>query len=297
MAMGMTRRTFLLGTGGALVLSLGLLKCKKTGAPADRPAVPYAERVPDVRYRDFEDVYRNQWKWDSVAKGTHFVNCWYQRGCNWNVYVKDGLVWREEQSGTYEQIDPKIPDYNPRGCQKGACYSERMYDESRLRHPLKRVGERGAGQWKRVSWDEALNDIADKTIDAMISGDGPGSVIWDQGTAQTNGGAGVAMMRTSLVLDTPVLDVNTEIGDHRPGAAVTLGKMVYNCGSDSFRGLDRNERIQKAMVEALPKCATHNGASRAFSSVHTGTIGSFRDSMIQAGTAMRSRIGATLARA
>ncbi len=234
MAMVMTRRTFLLGTGGALVLSLGLLKCKKTGAPADRPAVPYAERVPDVRYRDFEDVYRNQWKWDSVAKGTHFVNCWYQRGCNWNVYVKDGLVWREEQSGTYEQIDPKIPDYNPRGCQKGACYSERMYDESRLRHPLKRVGERSAGQWKRVSWDEALNDIADKTIDAMISGDGPGSVIWDQGTAQTNGGAGVAMMRTSLVLDTPVLDVNTEIGDHRPGAAVTLGKMVFCSSSDDL---------------------------------------------------------------
>jgi DMSO reductase family type II enzyme molybdopterin subunit len=234
MAAMMTRRAFLLGTGGVLALSLVLLKCKKTGVPTDRAAVPHPERVPDVRYRGFEDVYRNRWQWDSVAKGTHFVNCWYQRGCNWNVYVKDGLVWREEQSGTYEQIDPKIPDYNPRGCQKGACYSERMYDESRLRHPLKRVGERGAGQWKRVSWDEALNDIADKVIDAMISSDGPGSVIWDQGTAQTNGGAGVAMMRTSLVLDTPVLDVNTEIGDHRPGAAVTMGKMVFCSSSDDL---------------------------------------------------------------
>ena len=83
--MVMTRRAFLLGTGGALALSLVLLKCKKTDVATDRPAAPYAERVPDVRYRGFEDVYRNQWKWDSVAKGTHFVNCWYQRGCNWNV--------------------------------------------------------------------------------------------------------------------------------------------------------------------------------------------------------------------
>ncbi|MBK8309161.1 MAG: molybdopterin-dependent oxidoreductase [Gammaproteobacteria bacterium] len=187
-----------------------------------------------MSYTGFEDVYRGKWKWDSVAKGTHFVNCWYQRGCNWNVYVKEGVVWREEQAGIYEPIDPKIPDYNPRGCQKGACYSERMYDGARMRHPLKRVGERGAGQWARVSWDEALNDIADKMIDVMVSSDGPGSIVWDQGTAQTNGGAGLAMLRTTLVLDTPVLDVNTEIGDHRPGVGVTMGKMTFCSSSDDL---------------------------------------------------------------
>ncbi|MBK6286658.1 MAG: molybdopterin-dependent oxidoreductase [Gammaproteobacteria bacterium] len=226
--MTLTRRSFIRTGGSALALSLVQLKWKGGVQRAHAANFDF----PPVSYTGFEDVYRGQWKWDSVAKGTHFVNCWYQRGCNWNVYVKDGVVWREEQAGMYEPIDPKIPDYNPRGCQKGACYSERMYDESRLRHPLKRVGERGAGQWQRVSWDEALTDIADKTIDVMISSDGPGSIVWDQGTAQTNGGAGLAMMRTSLVLDTPVLDVNTEIGDHRPGVAVTLGKMVFCSSSD-----------------------------------------------------------------
>jgi anaerobic selenocysteine-containing dehydrogenase len=109
-----------------------------------------------------------------------------------------------------------------------------MYDESRLRHPLKRVGERGGGGWKRVSWDEALTDIADKMIDVMISSDGPGSIVWDQGTAQTNGGAGLAMLRTTLVLDTPVLDENTEIGDHRPGVGVTMGKMTFCSSSDDL---------------------------------------------------------------
>jgi nitrate reductase alpha subunit len=69
------------------------------------------------------DIYRKKWTWDSIAKSTHFVNCWYQRNCSWNVYVKEGIAWREEQSATYAQIDPKIPDFNPRGCQKGACYS------------------------------------------------------------------------------------------------------------------------------------------------------------------------------
>ncbi|MCG3168686.1 MAG: Dimethylsulfide dehydrogenase subunit alpha [Pseudomonadales bacterium] len=225
-----SRRGFLRGATSAMTLSLVGLRFK--GVASAHAQTPFA--FPEVSYSGFEDVYRGQWKWDSVAKGTHFVNCWYQRGCNWNVYVKDSVVWREEQAGTYDPIDPKIPDYNPRGCQKGACYSERMYDDSRVRHPLKRAGERGAGKWQRVSWDEALDDIADRMIDVIVSEDGPGSIVWDQGTAQTNGGAGLAMLRTTLVLDTPVLDVNTEIGDHRPGVAVTMGKMVFCSSSDDI---------------------------------------------------------------
>lgn len=56
-----------------------------------------------------------------------------------------------------------------------------------------------------------------------------------------------------------------DMDDHR--RALVLGRTVVNFGSDSFLGLDRDERVQKAMVEALPTWGTHNGASRAFSSV------------------------------
>ena len=226
--MTMARRSFIKGMGSALGLSLVQLSWKSR-ALADA-AAPQAAGA--VRYESFEDIWRTKWSWDSVSKGSHFVNCWYQRGCNWNVFVKDGIVWREEQAGTYEQVDPRIPDYNPRGCNKGACYSERMYDGSRLRHPLKRVGERGAGKWQRVSWDEALTAIADKMIDVMVS-DGPGAIMWDEG-AVTGGGAGVAQARTTLVLDTPVLDWNAEAGDHRPGVAVTLGKMTFCSSMDDL---------------------------------------------------------------
>ncbi len=228
MTVALTRRSFLQVGAGVVALSLMRLEFRNAaaaGLPAPEDGTP--------EYRGFEDLYRRQWTWDRIAKGSHFVNCWYQRGCNWNVFVKDGIVFREEQAGTYPQTNAQVPDFNPRGCQKGACYSQRMYDAGRVRYPLKRTGGRGEGTWQRVSWDQALRDIADATIDALI-GDGPESVLWDQGTAQTSGGAGLGVMRTSHVLDTPVFDVNSEIGDHHPGAAVTCGKIEFTSSADDL---------------------------------------------------------------
>ena len=231
MADGLTRRGFLEGASGVLALSLLQLRC---GDEAEPPA-PGAEAVsrPLPEYGGYQDLYRRGWTWDRVAKGSHFVNCWYQRGCNWDIYVKEGLVFREEQAGTYPQTNAEVPDFNPRGCQKGACYSERMYDAGRVRHPLKRAGPRGSGKWQRISWEQALREIADASIEALTT-DGPGSILWDQGTAQTSGCMGLGVMRTSLVLDTPVLDVNADIGDHHPGAAVTCGKITFTSSADDL---------------------------------------------------------------
>ena len=63
--------------------------------PPDAPAYPY---------RQWEDVFRQQWRWDTVGRSSHFVNCWYQSHCAWNVYVKDGVVWREEQAADYPRV-------------------------------------------------------------------------------------------------------------------------------------------------------------------------------------------------
>ena len=144
MNVGLSRRGFLLGASGTLVMSLTFLQgCKGTEEESDHARAP-RETAPqkETSFDSWQDIYRTQWTWDRVVKGTHHVNCWYQRCCNWNVFVKDGIVWREEQSGTYPQTNPEVPDFNPRGCQKGACFSERMYDASRLQVPLKRAGIR-----------------------------------------------------------------------------------------------------------------------------------------------------------
>jgi DMSO reductase family type II enzyme molybdopterin subunit len=217
-----------------LGLSLGRLQLG-CGEPAQQEvAEPATQRARTPEYETWRDLYREQFTWDSVHKSTHHINCWYQRGCNWNVFVKDGMVFREEQSATYEQTNSEVPDFNPRGCQKGACFSERMYDGSRVRFPLRRVGERGGGEWKRVSWEEALGDIADRTIDALIE-DGPASVVWDPGGNASNGCNAIGTYRSGHVLDTPVLNVNCEVGDHHPGAMATLGKISFaSSGDDLF---------------------------------------------------------------
>ena len=74
--------------------------------------------------------------------------------------MKDGIVWREEQNANYPQEFPDIPDFNPRGCTAGCAYSAQMYDPTRIRYPMKRIGERGSGRWQRLSWDQALEDNA-----------------------------------------------------------------------------------------------------------------------------------------
>jgi DMSO reductase family type II enzyme molybdopterin subunit len=228
---GVTRREFIHATGAlGITLTLGRLQlgCEEAAVPSET----FFADIP--AYDDWSDLYRQRFTWDSVHKSTHHINCWYQRGCNWNVYVKDGVVFREEQAATYEQTNPDVPDFNPRGCNKGACFSERMYDGSRLRYPLKRMGPRGAGHWKRVSWEEALRDVADRTIDALLE-DGPASIVWDPGGNANNGCNTVGTYRAGHVLDTPILNVNCEVGDHHPGAMATMGKISFaSSGDDLF---------------------------------------------------------------
>ncbi|MGI9343561.1 MAG: molybdopterin-dependent oxidoreductase, partial [Gammaproteobacteria bacterium] len=68
--------------------------------------------------------------------------------------------------------------------QKGNRASKYMYGKQRVLYPMKRVGERGAGQWERVSWEQAATEIADKFIDHATES-GPESITMAMGTAVT----------------------------------------------------------------------------------------------------------------
>lgn len=69
-------------------------------------------------------------------------------------YQKDGHFGKD----TFEE--PQL-----RACLRGRSYRQRIYSPERLLYPMGRVGKRGEGKFKRISWDEALNYVARKMIE------------------------------------------------------------------------------------------------------------------------------------
>ncbi len=184
-------------------------------------------------YGSWQDLYREKWTWDRVVKGTcNRADC--ISACSLNLFVKDGIVWREEQNAIFDQTNASVPDFNPRGCQKGICYSDLMYDPSRIKYPLRRVGERGSGKWERISWDEALTEISDKIIDVCLE-DGPESVVYDFGTTNLDFGPGTpAEQHLTRLIGTSSLDEWAGVGDLPMGAIQTWGLFNADGTSDDW---------------------------------------------------------------
>ncbi|MBW1688003.1 MAG: molybdopterin-dependent oxidoreductase [Deltaproteobacteria bacterium] len=177
---------------------------------------------------NWENRYRERWTWDSVTWGSHSVDC-YPGGCLFRVFTKDGKVVREEQAGLTPVVEPGIPDNNPMGCQKGACWSHCLYSPDRVTQPLKRVGERGEGKFEPVSWDDALTDVAGAMLDA-IEDQGPQAII----TLLTpEVGAAPARILTQI-LALPTTDGNAEFQDFSPGWHLTWGLFNPTASMDDW---------------------------------------------------------------
>ncbi len=156
------------------------------------------ETSPDLRAvyrkggREGDAFYRDRWSHDKVVRSTHGVNC--TGSCSWKVYVKDGIITWETQQTDYPSVGPDSPEYEPRGCPRGAAFSWYTYSPTRVRYPYARgvlvemyreakarLGDpvaawaevtgdpdkrrryqsaRGKGGHVRVSWDEAVEMVA-----------------------------------------------------------------------------------------------------------------------------------------
>ncbi|WP_068119385.1 nitrate reductase subunit alpha [Nocardioides massiliensis] len=143
--------------------------------------------------READDFYRDRWAHDKVVRSTHGVNC--TGSCSWKVYVKDGIITWETQQTDYPSVGPDSPEYEPRGCPRGAAFSWYTYSPTRVRYPYIRgvllqmyreaksqhggdpvkawahivdnplrakayKSARGKGGLVRASWDEAVEMIA-----------------------------------------------------------------------------------------------------------------------------------------
>jgi anaerobic selenocysteine-containing dehydrogenase len=92
--------------------------------------------------------------YDSVVK-SHCRMC--HGGCGVLVYVKDGKV--AKIAG-----DPDCPVNHGTLCSKGIASAQLAYHPDRLTYPVRRKGTKASGKWERISWDEALDTIAERIL-------------------------------------------------------------------------------------------------------------------------------------
>jgi len=90
--------------------------------------------------------------------------------CAMLVTVKDGVAVKV-------QGDPSMPFTDSSLCTKVAHYLERTYSPDRVLHPLRRVGPKGRGEFERISWDSALDEIAAKLKALAASPEGPQTIL------------------------------------------------------------------------------------------------------------------------
>ncbi|MFQ5382446.1 MAG: molybdopterin-dependent oxidoreductase, partial [Dehalococcoidia bacterium] len=183
----------------------------------------------DRIYTRVGDLYRDRWKWDEVYWGTHCVDC-YPGDCPVRVYVRDGLVWREEQSGTLQTVEEGVPDFNPMGCQKGASWSLSLYGPDRVFYPLKRAGERGEGKWNRIGWDEAFTEIAEALVDA-IEDHGAQSIVHEGGPEPAGA---LALSRFMSAIGGHSYDGHGSFNDFSAGLHLTFGKFSPVSSADDW---------------------------------------------------------------
>lgn len=153
---------------------------------------------------------------EQIFAGACRGNC--AGGCFLNIHVRDGKV---VQTSMRELPNP---EYN-RICVKGLTHVQRIYHPDRLKYPLKRVGERGAGQWERISWDEAITTITDKWKQYQAEfGKEAFAIYWGSGSYAVCSGQGMGNTTNRLLNVTGSANISMTVdAAHGHSAGNALG--------------------------------------------------------------------------
>ncbi len=130
-----SRRTFMQGAAAfTAAVAVGATGCAPTVEPTDPVDEPEEEGEVEILCSSCRACISN---------------------CGVFVHVRNGRVIKIEG-------DPRDPMSKGRVCAKGLSAIQALYNPMRLHYPMKRAGERGENKWERISWNEALDTIADK---------------------------------------------------------------------------------------------------------------------------------------
>ncbi len=117
--------------------------------------------------------------------------------------------------------NPAHPGSRGRNCAKGPATINQTYDPERILHPLKRVGERGGGQWKQITWDEALDEIAARMRASRERGATASCITWGARARMATPSASSARGAWTVTTRTPTSARQGRAQAMRSGAALT----------------------------------------------------------------------------
>ena len=170
------RRSFLKTTAAGAALSAaggGLLEMALDGKPAN--AFAYAPHYTD------DQLTTVVTSCDHNCGSRHMLVAHKKGDVIVRLSTDDGRYQIGGAFGKDTVAEPQL-----RACLRGRSYRSRLYSAERILYPMMRVGERGEGKFKRVSWDDALNHIAAKMVE-LKSKYGPTAIL-DQAYAGTSYG-------------------------------------------------------------------------------------------------------------
>lgn len=151
--------------------SLKLIPNLHQGKASDLDSLTEAGKLtnypPPEKWDDWTEYEAKSWpkreKKNYTIVPTTCFNC--ESACGLLAYVD-----KETEEIRKFEGNPYHPGSRGRNCAKGPATINQIKDKDRILYPLKRDGERGDGKWKRVSWEEALDDIAGRIRKALQEG-------------------------------------------------------------------------------------------------------------------------------
>lgn len=210
--MGITRRSFLKTTGavasatvlGGNVVGLSALVVK-------------------------EKAFAQEGSKETVVTTSCRSNCF--QACMLQAHIRDGKVCYMSR-GDYPE------DEYSGCCPRGLSMHERAYSRTRIKYPMRRVGERGNDEWERISWDEAIGEIAGK-LGSIRDQYGPGALAIDTASGNygaVQGGGGVLNLFKNATEATNINVCYDQAGGH--GTNRIIGGGIWGYSNEMKNVLD-----------------------------------------------------------
>ena len=183
--------------------------------------------------------------------------------------IQDGAVAFVE-NGRIVKLEGNPNHVSTRGrlCAKGNAGMWYSYDPDRILYPLKRVGKRGEGKWKRITWDEALGEVTSRIDDVLKNGD-PNEIMMKYGRNRTGGvlhrfmdtlGSATVLNHTSVCESSKKVGMEPTWGPDIETPDFANSKYILNFGSNVLEAAyfhnPYSQRITEGRVDSNAKIVT-----------------------------------------